>query len=165
VGSRSAFDERQLKVVDMAGARAIDLVTDHYRIAPREWLGIPCEIKTLRALDPDEVIDTALAQTVCYAYKREIGRQVINEGDLYRICLQDHSILRTAGKTGANLERLLTYVLTHEFVHVVRFGCRLQRIDIPVNMRIAEEELVENTTRTILSKNGIARSFDLTRPD
>jgi hypothetical protein len=115
---------------------------------------MPYEVKTLRTLDSSEVTDTALAQTVCYGFRREAGPLVLEEGDLYRICLQDHRILDAARKIEMRLGSLLTYVLTHELVHVVRFGQQLQRVDLPYELRPHEERKVEKTTRAILAKSG-----------
>ena len=109
---------------------AASFVSDYYRVAPREWLQMPYEVRTLRSLHSSEVTDSALAQTVCYAFKRQAGSVVVEEGDLFRICLQDHRILGAARDLQVGLGSLLTYVLTHELVHVVRFGQRLQSIDL-----------------------------------
>ena len=77
---------------------------------------------------------------------------VVQEGDLFRICLQDHRILVAARELKLGLRSLLTYVLTHELVHVVRFGQRLQIVDLAQDLRSNEERMVERTTRTILAK-------------
>ena len=114
------------------------------------------EVKTLRTLDSSEVTDTALAHTVCYGFRREAGPVVLEEGDFYRICLQDHRILDAARKAEMRLGSMLTYVLTHELVHVVRFGQQLQRVDLPYELRPHEEQKVEKTTRAILAKAGDA---------
>ena len=150
------FNAAQIKTVRIAGERAASLVSNYYCVAPREWRSMPYEVKTLRGLEQSEVTSEALAQTVCYNYKRATASFVIEEGDLYRICLQDHRILDAARHTPLKLASLLTYVLTHELVHVVRFGQRLQRVDLPVELRSDEERKVEKTTRTILAKGGPA---------
>jgi len=147
----SCFNPSQLRIVRQARARAAALVSEYYCVAPREWQQMPYEVKTLRALDRSEVTDAALAQTVCYNFRREAGSLVLEEGDLYRICLQDHRILDALGRAQLELGALLTYVLTHELVHVVRFGQRMQRIDLPIELRADEECKVERTTRTILA--------------
>jgi hypothetical protein len=148
----SCFNPAQLRTVRQARERAATLVSAYYCVAPREWRQMPYEVKTLRALDRSEVTDAALAQTVCYNFKRAAGPVVIDEGDLYRICLQDHRILDALRHTRLKLGALLTYVLTHELVHVVRFGQRMQRIDLPFELRDDEECKVERTTRTILAR-------------
>ncbi|HKP13473.1 MAG TPA: hypothetical protein VJZ91_15240 [Blastocatellia bacterium] len=152
MGELSCFNPAQLRTVRQSRERAAALVSDYYCVAPREWRQMPYEVKTLRALDRSEVTDAALAQTVCYNFKRAAGPLILEEGDLYRICLQDHRILNAMRHTRLRLRPLLTYVLTHELVHVVRFGQRLQRIDLPVELRDDEERKVERTTRTILAK-------------
>ena len=148
------FSSAQLSFVRKARARAANLVSDYYQVAPREWKQMRYEVKTLRALDSSEVTDAALAHTICYGFRREAGLLVLEEGELYRICLQDHRILRAAGETRAGLGPFLTYVLTHELVHVVRFGQRLQRIDLPPELRHGEEQRVEQTTCAILRNTG-----------
>ena len=148
------FNSFQLKIVRQAREQAANLVSSYYRVAPREWKQMPYEVKTLKALDSSEVTDTALAQTVCYGFKREAGSIILEEGDLYRICLQDHRILDTAHGTRVRLRSLLTYVLTHELVHVVRFGQQLQRVDLPYELRSDEEKRVEKTTHAILTRSG-----------
>jgi len=160
VDLQDCFNPVQLRIVRDAGAHAADLVSAYYRVAPREWLRMPYEVRTLRSLDSSEVTDTALAQTVCYAFKRQAGSVVLKEGDLFRICLQDPRILSTVRESQLGLKSLLTYVLTHELVHVVRFGQRLQSIDLPQELRLHEERTVERTTRTILSK---AKDSDIDR--
>lgn len=156
---QDCFSPGQMRMVGVARKRAASLVSDYYRVAPREWLQMPYEVKTLRSLDSSEVTDAALAQTVCYSFKREVGLVVVKEGDLFRICLQDHRILRTAREAQLGLKTLLTYVLTHELVHVVRFGQRLQSIDLPEELRSHEERMVERTTRTILTQANSAPIF------
>ncbi|HEX8087844.1 MAG TPA: hypothetical protein VF762_03280 [Blastocatellia bacterium] len=148
------FNSVQLKIVRKARERAASFVSDYYRVAPREWRQMPYEVKTLRALDSSEVTDAALAQTVCYGFRREAGPLVLEEGDFYRICLQDHRILDAVRDTNMQLGPMLTYVLTHELVHVVRFGQQLQRVDLPYELRPHEEQKVEKTTRAILTKAG-----------
>jgi predicted Zn-dependent protease with MMP-like domain len=156
VGNSYCFNPVQLSSVRKARQRAANLVSDYYRLAPREWKQMRYEVKTMRTLDSSEVNDTALAHTVCYGFRREAGPVVLEEGDFYRICLQDHRILDAARKTDMRLGSLLTYVLTHELVHVVRFGQQLQRVDLPYELRPHEEQKVEKTTRAILAKAGDA---------
>ena len=148
------FNPVQLRIVTHSRKRAAKLVSEYYQVAPREWLRMPYEVKTLRSLDSSEVTDQALAQTVCYAIKRQAGSIVLKEEDLFRICLQDHRILSAACSLQVGLGPLLMYVLTHELIHVVRFGQRLQSVDLPQELRTGEEQKVEKTTQTILAKAG-----------
>jgi hypothetical protein len=147
------FNPSELKIVRKAERCAADLVSNYYCVAPREWQRMPYEVKTLRLLASAEVAEKALAQTVCYSFRREAGPLVL-EGDIYRICLQDNRILDVARNTETKLEPLLIYILTHELVHVVRFGQQLQRVDLPDELRANEEMRVEQTTRAILTASG-----------
>jgi len=147
----TCFDAGQMKIVRGAHERSVRLVSDYYRIAPREWGRMSYQVKTLRTLDPCEVTEKALAQTLCYSIKREVGSTVIEEGDLYMICLQDQRILEVVQEWELRLGALLTYVLTHELVHVVRFGQELQQLDLAFDLRAGEEQRVEKTTRAILA--------------
>lgn len=147
------FNPYELKMVRKAERRAADMVSDYYCVAPREWQRMPYEVKTLRALASSEVAERALAQTLCYSFRREAGPLVL-QGDIYRICLQDNRILDVARRTETKLEPLLIYILTHELVHVVRFGQQLQRVDLPDELRANEEQRVEQTTQSILAALG-----------
>lgn len=158
---RNCFNSNQMALATRAGKVAAGLVTEYYKIAPREWSRMPYEVRTLRSLDESEVVDHALAHTLCFEFRRQAGPFVLDEGELYRICLQDHRILNTAVRADARLSDLLTYVLTHELVHVVRFGQRLQEIDLPFELRPREERNVERTTRNILSSAGLRRAASL----
>lgn len=151
---RAYFNRYQKSLADKAGGLAQSLVTDYYCIAPREWQKMRYEVKTLSALRSSEVADHALAQTLCYSFCKQAGPTVIEQGDLYRVCLQDHNILEAAARRNVRLQPVLTYVLIHELVHVVRFGQRLQTVDLPREMRHVEERKVERTTRTILAHAG-----------
>ena len=148
------FNPVQLRIVTYTRKRAARLVSEYYRVAPREWLRMPYEVKTLRSLNSSEVTDQALAQTVCYSFKRQAGSIILKEGDFFRICLQDHRILSAVRSLQVGLGPLLMYVLTHELIHVVRFGQRLQSVDLPQELRSGEEQKVEKTTQTILARAG-----------
>jgi hypothetical protein len=151
---RACFDPYQKSLAQRAGKVARSLVTDYYCIAPREWQNMRYEVKTLKSLRASEVADNALAQTLCYSFCKQAGPRVIARGDLYRVCLQDHNILEAAARRNVRLQPMLTYVLTHELVHVVRFGQRLQSLDLPREMRHLEEQNVDKTTRMILAHAG-----------
>jgi len=147
-----SFTDAQLAKVEATSREARDLVGDYYAVAPREWARVRSEVRTLAELCPEEIVDHAFAQVLCYEFTRSLDGDVIDKGDLYRICLQDHRILNALrSKTrGLDFEALLLYVMTHEFVHVVRFGVQLQDLHLPETLRSAEEQNVEGITRKIL---------------
>ena len=145
------FSEEELFTVHSAAVNAQRLVSRYYALAPREWARMRYEVKTQKELKRGEMLDSVLAHLVCYEYARSVGQDVLESGDIYRICLQDSRILATlAHISELDLERFLIYILTHELVHVVRFGQRLQRLDLPADERHIEEQSVETITRRIL---------------
>lgn len=145
------FNNEELFAVHSAAAEAQRLVGRYYALAPREWARMRYEVKTQIELKPTEMLDSVLAHLICYEYTKSVGPDVLERGDLYRICLQDARILATLARiSGLDLERFLIYILTHEFVHVVRFGQQLQQLDLPADERHIEEQSVETITRRIL---------------
>jgi hypothetical protein len=148
------FNDEELQLVDGAAIEAARLVTDYYRLAPREWARMRYEVKTQREIAPPELLDNVLAHVVCYEYTRQLGRDILEHRDIYRICLQDNRILDTlSARPELLLPELLVYILTHELVHVVRFGQQLQRLDLPAAERWQEELSVEKITHRILGLN------------
>jgi hypothetical protein len=146
-----AFGRLERRQVRSAERRAAELVSRFYVLAPREWARMPYEVRTLEQLAPGEVREEVLAQLLCYGVERHVEGRVVEERDLFRICLQDRTILdRARASTGIPVSALLLYVLTHELVHVVRFGQRMQAIDLPVHLRPTEEACVDRTARLIL---------------
>ena len=150
---RQAFSAIERRQVRAAERRAADLVSRFYVLAPREWARMPYEVRTLEELDDMEVRDGVFAHVLCYGVRRELGARVVAEHDLYRICLQDHAILGC----GLDVSSVALYVLTHELVHVVRFGQRMQSIDLPPHLRSDEEANVDRTARLILRNAGESR--------
>ncbi|MEW6737104.1 MAG: hypothetical protein AB1489_37810 [Acidobacteriota bacterium] len=145
------FSSEQRQLVCETTALAQSLVSHYYVLAPREWAGMRYEVRTQTELEPIELLDTVLAQVICYEYVKRVGQQVLEQGDLYRICLQDNRILATlAGGCELDLASLLLYVLTHELVHVVRFGQHLQRLDLSFEERVGEEQSVDLITQRIV---------------
>lgn len=144
------FTCQELQLVQQASQQAAYLVSRFYCLAPREWTMLRYEVKTQEELTDNERLDTVLAQVLCYQYACQIN-QKIEYKDLYCICLQDTKILNTFNNIEGDLFNLLLYVLTHELVHVVRFGQQLQSIDLAIEERNKEEEKVEIITGKILS--------------
>jgi hypothetical protein len=75
------------------------------------------------------------------------------ERDFYSICLQDHQILKALWRDEAlALLPLLVYVLTHELIHIVRFGNFSQRFEVSEKDREKEERVVHSATFEVLGK-------------
>jgi hypothetical protein len=106
---------------------------------------------TLAELGARERARGALAQLVVYERQRSGGPE-----HLYRICLQDDVFLRRVEEEGGGewLLALLTYVLTHELVHVVRFQRAEQSFQAPRRTRRREEDVVHSITLQLLEDAG-----------
>lgn len=147
------FQSQHFPVLGRARKIAHTLVSEYYSIAPREWGRFPYEVATKRALEPGEITGAVLAQVLCYELSEGssiAGRPIQH----YKICLHDDRILRRVRRerSAVDLSSLCLYVLTHELVHIVRFGSELQRADLPPELRPEEERVVDTATRRILRR-------------
>jgi hypothetical protein len=70
--------------------------------------------------------------------------------DFYRVCLQDHNILKAHRGRDLALFPLLLYIVTHELVHIVRFSQFLALFEASEPQRLAEEQRVHRLTHRIL---------------
>jgi hypothetical protein len=72
--------------------------------------------------------------------------------DFYRVCLQDHNILKTLeASPDLSLFPMLLYVITHELVHVIRFSQFLALFEAAEAEKAREETLVHQLTQKILA--------------
>jgi len=152
MASRRRFDASGLNMVCQALAVAEECVSDHFHLSDTSWRRYPYEVRTLAQLKPQEVSPVALAQVL--RLRRPAGSDTLRPKDFFRICLQDHNLLSLVRREGASelLLPLLTYVTTHELVHVVRFY-RFQRLfEADAGERRREEIQVHGITSQILHK-------------
>lgn len=148
---RKPFGPGQIKIVNNAVAMAEELVSNHYKMSASQWLGPRYDVKTLRELSPEEIIDGPFAQIVRYKGQRQNTSLGSATYDFYKICLQDHTILATlAASAGIELFPFSLYIITHELIHIVRFSKFLQHFDASDAERIAEEKRVHHRTHEIL---------------
>jgi hypothetical protein len=146
------FESEQLNSVNQAVALAEELVSNHYKMSTSQWLRPRFDIKTLADLSPNEVVEGPFAQIIRYEGKRKGSPLGSDSYDFYKICLQDHTILRTlSGSPGMLLLPFLVYILTHELIHIVRFSKFLQIFEASADEKLAEERRVHNTTHQILN--------------
>jgi len=146
------FAPSQLALVAEALAVAEESVSDYYRLSTANWADYPYEMRTLAELSPREVVPRALAQVLRLRQPPRRGR--LRGRDFFRICLQDHNLLGLIRREGVPelLPALLTYVLTHELVHVVRFYRFQHLFEAEPRERVREEGRVHATTAEILGK-------------
>ena len=117
------FREQHREPLREALVVAEEMTSDFFKLTSRHWLTARYDISTLVHLREEEVSPHALALVAKYDGCPP-GRVLKSSSfDFYRVCLQDHNILKTlASRSDLNLFPLLCYVLTHELVHIVRFS-------------------------------------------
>lgn len=143
------FNADQLTVVNQAVEISEDTVNDEYNLTISTWKTYRYEIKTLGDLKPPEIISNDFAQVVRCGRPAVAGD--VRQGDFYRVCLQDHNILAAQSREpDLSLLPLLSYVITHELLHIVRFYRFDQHFDADQKHRAKEELLVHQKTFEIL---------------
>ncbi len=120
---------------------------DHFKLDGGGWKRLRFELGTRASLRPAEVNRRALAKLARYEAPLIHPRSA---GHFYRICLQDGPIMEVARRDGLKLLGLLTYVLTHELVHIVRFNRFEQLFCAHPRVRPGEERRVHQLTYDIL---------------
>lgn len=142
------FTGSERREVDRALSAAETYTGGFYGIPGREWPRYPYEVRTL-AEGPGP--EAPVFADVVRAVPVEAGRGGAS-GPRFRVRLRDDVILaKVRDVREVGLFPLLLYVLTHELVHVVRFGSGLADFDAPTEERTAEEARVDAVTRRILA--------------
>lgn len=142
-----SFGPEHLPVLDEALYVAEHCCADYFRYAGKGWKELRFELGTRRQLAPAERSRRALAKLARYEADDPLPW---GPRHLWRICLQDGAILSLARRDGLNLLGLLTYVLTHELVHIVRFSRFEQLFQAPPRQWGQEERLVHSLTHDVL---------------
>jgi hypothetical protein len=159
-GTRS-FGRAELRALAEAVPIAREMTGQHFALADDWFVRTSHEVCTLRELRAQEILGAGrLAQI------RRLERLVEPRECLlgprgvcphYRICLQDHNILTLLRREHELCARdLLAYILTHEYVHLVRFA----QLAYPYRGSIAgaaeEEARVAEIARAIATRLGPA---------
>ncbi|MDJ0667089.1 MAG: hypothetical protein QNJ61_07415 [Desulfobacterales bacterium] len=145
------FNPEQLATVNEAVATAEELVSNHFKLSASQWLKRKYDVKTAADLIADEVIEGPFAQVI--RYEGRVPSDPLNSSsfDFYKICLQDHNILRILQTTPhLTLFPFALYIVTHELIHIVRFSQFLQNFEASNDERLAEEKRVHDKTHEIL---------------
>jgi hypothetical protein len=149
--SRPSFSANQFEAVNRAVLLAEELVSNHYKMSSSQWLGPRYDVKTLKELEAGEVIEGPFAQIIRYRGRRKNTSLGSASYDFYKICLQDHTIQSTLEMSpGIELFPFSLYIITHELIHIVRFGKFLQSFDASDRERMSEEKRVHQRTHEIL---------------
>ncbi len=145
------FGREEMRLLSEGLSMAEDSVSDYFRLSEGFWCRHPFEVRTLAELAPAEVSGEALAQVLKL---RKSHERRLRGKDFWRICFQDHNFLEAVEREGA-MEMflpLLTYVMVHELVHVVRFCTFVQLFELDQQRRQAEEAEVHRLSGEVLKK-------------
>lgn len=135
---------------------AEELVSNHFKMSPNEWLRPKYDIKTLIEMKDEEIVETPFAQIIRYQGQRKGSSLGSESYDFYKICLQDHTILAILEQNmDLALMPFCLYIITHELIHIVRFSKFLQSFDASQDEKLAEEKRVHSITRRILAPVGV----------
>lgn len=146
------FQQEHLEPLRQAVMVAEEVTFNFYKLSHRHWLKARYDISTLAHLRQEEISPHALALVAKYqAYPA--GRLLNSLSfDFYRVCLQDHNILRTlARRRELGFFPLLCYIVTHELIHIVRFSKFEARFEADGRERLEEEGRVHRLTWQILA--------------
>ena len=146
------FNRQQIGTITNSVAMAEELVSNFYKMSASQWLRPKYDVKTLVDLKPEEVLNGPFAQIIRYKGQRKNSSLESTTYDFYKICLQDHIILKAINQSGSiMLFPFSLYIVTHELIHIVRFSKFIQNFDASHHERMAEEARVHHHTQTILS--------------
>jgi hypothetical protein len=147
------FSRQQIHWVNQAVSMAEELVSNYFKMSPNEWLKPKYDVKTLKELSPEEIVQGPYAQIIRYQGQRKDSSLGSESYDFYKICIQDHAILATLKKKPElALMPFCLYIVTHELIHIVRFSKFLQNFEATAGERLAEERRVHAITHQILSE-------------
>jgi hypothetical protein len=149
VSIRPFFGIGEKRDLNRAMTLAEDLTGRFYCIPGREWHRYPYELRTLA--DGPGPAAPAFADVVRLVPDPSAPRPG-GVRQLFRIRLRDDAILEAAEERsdGIELYPLLLYVVTHELVHVVRFGAGFAPFRAAEQRRRQEEDRVHAITRGVL---------------
>ncbi|MEJ5300428.1 MAG: hypothetical protein WHS38_05505 [Thermodesulforhabdaceae bacterium] len=154
---RPCFSDNQIHQLDQAIEIAEDIVGDHFKISTAEWKHYRYDIRSLKYLYPEEITDIAYAQILRYTQHPQERFRGSLRGEYFKICLQDHVILKTLNTNSDLLfVPFLVYIVTHELIHIVRFARFLQHFIANESEQIEEERRVHHLTQDLLKKRKIS---------
>ena len=146
------FHQQQKEVLREAASIAEEMTSDFFKLTPNHWRRARYDILTLEGLEEEEISPHALALVAKYhgCHRDRVLKSAFF--DFYRICLQDHNILKALETCpDLSLLPLFLYILTHELVHVVRFSQFQALFEAPEEQRRVEEKQVHLLTQKILT--------------
>ncbi|MDM8551157.1 hypothetical protein QUF72_13820 [Desulfobacterales bacterium HSG2] len=161
-GKLKSFNPTQVHIINESVTIAEDLVSNFYKMSASQWLHLKYDVETLVNLCSREIVHGPFAQVVRYEGKRK-GRSLTSSTyDLYKICLQDHSILSKLKQSpDIKLFPFSLYIVTHELIHIVRFCKFLQNFDASPHEKMVEETRVHENTYEVLNNIRVSGMEDV----
>jgi hypothetical protein len=146
------FHPEQKELLKEAAVIAEEVTSDFFKLSPAHWRRARYDILTLEGLSREEISPHAHALVAKYEGCPQNSSLQSAWFDYYRVCLQDHNILRTLkARPQLSLFPLLLYVITHELVHVIRFSQFLALFEACGKEQAQEEARVHQLTQKILA--------------
>jgi hypothetical protein len=146
------FLQHQKELLKEATVIAEEVISDFFKLSVSHWRRARYDILTLEALRAEEISPHALALVAKYNGRHQDRLLQSAVFDFYRVCLQDHNILKTLKHCNKlRLFPLLLYIVTHELVHIVRFSQFLALFETPEEGKGEEEQRVHRLTQKILA--------------
>jgi len=146
------FHPRHKEFLREATVIAEEMTSDFFKLTPNHWRRARYDILTLEGLEEEEISSHALALVAKYhgCHRDRLLKSAFF--DFYRICIQDHNILKALDTCpDLSLLPLFLYIITHELVHVVRFSQFLALFEASEEQKQEEETRVHRLTQQILA--------------
>jgi len=146
------FRQHHKELLKEATVIAEEVTSDFFKLTGSHWRRARYDILTLKDLRAEEISSHALAMVAKYNGRHQDRLLQSAVFDFYRVCLQDHNILKTLKNCNdLSLFPLLLYIVTHELVHIVRFSQFLALFETPEVGKMEEEKRVYRLTQQILA--------------
>jgi hypothetical protein len=146
------FQVQHRRLLQEAAGIAEGVTSDFFKLGESHWRRARYDILTLEGLRAEEISPHALALVAKYNGCPQDRLLRSAAFDFYRVCLQDHNILKALNSCGdLRLQPLLIYILTHELVHIVRFSQFLALFEASPEQKQQEEQHVHRLTQKILA--------------
>ncbi|MHB8067994.1 MAG: hypothetical protein ACYDIC_08850 [Desulfobaccales bacterium] len=146
------FHPRHKEFLQEATVIAEEMTSNFFKLTPNHWRRARYDILTLEGLEEEEISPHALALVAKYhgCHRDRVLKSAFF--DFYRICIQDHNILKALDTCpDLSLLPLFLYIITHELVHVVRFSQFLALFEASEEQKQEEETRVHRLTQKILA--------------
>jgi hypothetical protein len=145
------FNFTEKKIICSALEEATESLRKFYCFSPREWFNFCYDLKT--ELEGEIGRENKKAFAEVRKYPPILKNSSLFSKERYQICLFDHNILRTLwNKADVEFFPFMTYILTHELIHIARFSQDLHPFECDEeSLQKEEEERVNKLTKQVLN--------------